>query len=123
MRDVHSKSKVVAKYRSKPTTVDGIRFASKKEARRYSELKLLEQAGAISDLEIQPVFPIVIAGKPVLLRSSGYPNGRKAKYLADFAYVERDERVVEDVKGMDTPLSALKRALVEAIYGVKVVVL
>lgn len=109
------------KYRAKQTTVDGVRFDSKAEARRYRELWLLQRAGEITDLEIQPEYPLCCGGKPVLIRSDGYPNGRKAKYIADFRYRDKvGEVIVEDVKGMDTPLSRLKRALVEAEHEVRV---
>ena len=109
------------KYKAIKTTVDGITFDSKKEAARYQELKLLEQQGIINTLVLQPVYPIVIDGEPVRIRSNGYPNGRKVSYIADFSYIsESGELVTEDVKGMDTALSRLKRALVESIYGVRV---
>jgi hypothetical protein len=48
------------KYRNIKTIVDGITFASKKEAKRYSELKLLERAGMITDLELQPAFNLIL---------------------------------------------------------------
>lgn len=86
------------------------------EARRYGELLLLERAGEISALELQPRFRLSCGGKPVLLGS-----GRQACYVADFAYQQGDRRVVEDVKGKDTRLSALKRAIVAAEAGVEVV--
>ena len=108
------------KYGAKRTEVDGIKFASLREARRYQDLKTMERAGIITDLVCQPAFPFIIDERPVLIRSKGYPNGRKAKYIADFSYLENGCRVVEDSKGMDTPVSRLKRALVEAIYGVEV---
>lgn len=113
------------KYRAKPTVVDGIRFASKKEASRYSQLKILEKAGAISDLKLQPKYLLGPDYAPVLLRSSRYPNGRRASYIADFSYydLENFKFVVEDVKGMDTPLSKLKRGIVEAQYGIRVVLI
>ena len=47
-----------SKYGAIRTTVDGVTFASKAEARRYAELKLLEQAGEIKGLELQPKFDI-----------------------------------------------------------------
>ena len=68
-------------------TVDGQTFDSAKEARRYAELCLLERAGEITDLEIQPVFPVAIAGKHF------------CRYTGDFSYRDRAGRfVVEDVK-------------------------
>jgi len=134
-----------SKFGAKPTYVDGIRFASKKEARRYEALKLLERAGVIRDLERQPRFPIVINGEPVKIRSHGSPNGRAVYYVADFRYFDTREnaRIVEDVKGIpkprpqlptadprlpskppgmgsDTDVARLKRALVESIYGIRV---
>lgn len=102
------------KFNAVPTVVDGHRFASGKEARRYGELMLLQRAGEIANLELQPPFPIHINGNPVMI------GRRQVVYYADFAYDEGGARVVEDAKGADTHVSKLKRALVEAIYGVKV---
>jgi hypothetical protein len=110
------------KYRAQPTVVDGIRFDSKKEARRWQELNLLKKAGKVDGIILQPRFLIEVNGTPVKIRSERYPNGRKVVYVADFSYwdVDEQDRVIEDVKGMDTPVSRLKRALVEAIYGYQV---
>lgn len=110
------------KYNAQPTVIDNIQFASKREAKRYGELKLLQSRGFICGLELQPSYPIKIDGKPVKIKSKGYPNGRAAKYIADFWYIEKPSgmAIVEDSKGMDTPVSKLKRALVEAIYGVEI---
>jgi len=110
------------KYHAKPTVVDGIRFASKKEANRYMELKLLVLAGEIEGITLQPGFKLGTDDAPVLMRSARYPNGRRASYFADFKYKCKDGReIIEDVKGMDTPLSKLKRAVVEAQYGIRIV--
>ena len=108
------------KYRAKPEIVDGVRFASKREAKRYRELKLLEAGGFITELELQPKFKLGADDAPILIRSAGYPNGRRAVYLADFRYRHEGETVIEDVKGIDTPLSRLKRAVVEAQYRVQI---
>lgn len=109
------------KYKNIPTVVDGIRFHSAKEAHRYCELKVLEGSGQISDLKLQPKFVFEVDGRPVLIRSAGYPNGRQASYKADFAYKDTSTRktIVEDVKGgtaTRTEAYALRRAIVEAIY-------
>ena len=95
-----------SKYGAKPIVIDGIRFASQAEGRRYSELRLFERAGRIRQLELQPEFPIVLGGKKV------------ATYKADFAYFAHNSRVVEDVKSAPTktPLYRLKKRLVEALY-------
>lgn len=110
------------KYKAQVTHINGRRFASQREAKRYVDLSMLERAGEIRDLKLQPKFQLTVNGEPVRIRSKRYPNGRKVTYIADFSYIETnsDLFVIEDAKGMDTPLSKLKRALVEAIYGVEV---
>jgi hypothetical protein len=113
------------KYSAIKTVVDGIKFDSKREAKRYAELKLLERAGEIADLELQPCwFFTMQGGRDVLIRSKGYPNGRRATYSADFRYRDSDgQTIIEDVKttATDTEASRLRRAMVEAQYGVRVV--
>lgn len=106
----------MSKYGAIKTTVDGIEFGSKKEANRYAQLRLFERGGLISGLELQPVFPITIDGRPVMMR-----NGQAARYTADFAYTEKGKRVVEEVKGYVVRDYPLRRALVEHIYGVKII--
>lgn len=110
------------KYNAVAVTVDGHRFPSKREAKRYGELKMLERAGKISDLNCQPRFAILINGEYVKIRSKGYPNGRRCSAVMDFDYSQKGKYIIEDVKSAatDTPVSKLKRALVEAIYGVEV---
>ena len=114
----------VAKYRNKKVQYDGYKFDSIRECERYKELCLLQDAGEITCLEVQPKFPLRCGDAEIKIRSGRYPNGRRVSYYADFAY--RDERtgkrIVEDVKGQDTPVSRLKRAIVEAQYGVPVTI-
>ena len=121
--------RAVSKYRAQRTTVDNITFASQKEARRYRELKLLERAGDIRGLTMQPEFPLYVAV------SGGDPE-RIGVYRGDFAYEERVVRglkitkpptlsiawedVVEDVKGFKTPLYRWKKKHVEAQYGIQI---
>jgi hypothetical protein len=98
------------KYGAVPVTIDGIRFASKKEGKRYAELKILAKAGEIRGLELQPEFLIRIRGDNIFT------------YKADFSYRTREgHRVVEDVKGVRTPLYRLKKKIVEAIYDIEIV--
>lgn len=103
-----------SKYRAKRTEVDNIFFASKREASRYSELRLLEKAGAISTLKLQVPFPLIVEGQRVGI------------YVADFSYVEKGQLVIEDCKGYRDNRSPvyrlfkLKAALVKAIYGQEV---
>jgi hypothetical protein len=107
------------KYNARKTVVDGIAFDSKKEAIRYEELKLLQRAGAITDLQRQVKFEIVPQCMSI--------DGRKAQaryYIADFTYRERGMLVVEDVKGYKKgavyELFALKKAVMRWIYGIEV---
>lgn len=111
------------KYSAKPQTVDNIRFASAREANRYRELNILLRCNLISDLKLQPPFKLGTDAAPVLIRSKRYPNGRRATYYADFSYFDLRTRlpVIEDSKGYDTPVSRLKRAIVEAQYLIKIV--
>lgn len=89
------------KYNNVRTTIDGITFDSKKEAARYSELRLLEIGNAISDLECQPKIPLMV-------------NGQKlGHYIGDFKYREGGEWVIEDVKSKATmtPVYRLKKKI------------
>lgn len=113
------------KFGAKPERVDNIRFASRKEAARYRELKSLLYGGRIKDLELQPKFVLHVDGEPLKIKSKGFPNGRTIAYFADFRYYDlhKQATIVEDVKGMDTPLSRHKRAHVEAQYGIEIVLI
>ncbi len=105
-------------------TVDGIVFDSKSEAKRWAELRLLEQVGEIDNLERQVRLPISFHGRPVKIRSAGFPAGRPCVYTADFRYnlPGRDFAVWEEHKGHDDAVSRLRRAVVEAIYGIEIIV-
>jgi len=98
------------KFRNKPCIVDGIRFASQAEARRYNELKLFQREGSLSNLELQPKFPLVVNGELV------------CTYIADFSYEQRGYRVVEDVKSKatKTPQYRIKVKLLHALTGITV---
>ena len=105
------------KYGNRKTVVDGITFDSAKEARRYGELKLLEKAGKIFDLKIQPEFILQANGLPL-----AFDSGRKMKYRADFSYYcrRRVKRIVEDVKGYKTKEYKIKKAILRSM-GVEIV--
>ncbi len=98
----------MSKYGNVCTTVNGHRLSSKKEAARYQELLLLERAGVIANLELQPRYPLVVE------------NVRVCTYVADFRYQEDGLTVVEDVKGTRTPVYRLKVKLLYALTGVRV---
>ena len=102
-----------SKYGAIPLVVDGVRFASSREARRYGELRLLERAGQIWDLTLQPEFPLHAPG--------ALTEELVGKYRGDFAYATREGTVVEDVKGVRTPLYRWKKKHVEIEYGIRIV--
>lgn len=98
------------KYGAIKTEIDGIKFDSKKEADRYGKLKLLKMAGEIIYIELQPRFDIKINGK-----FCGF-------YKADFRITWKSGNVtIEDVKGMKTPVYNLKKKIIEAMYGIKII--
>jgi|TARA_R100000149_G_scaffold382_2_gene117 formylmethanofuran dehydrogenase subunit E-like metal-binding protein len=100
------KAKNFSKFNNKPTIVDGHRFASKKEAQRYNDLKYLQQAGQIAQLKLQPRFDLIVNELKV------------GTYVGDFQYVvtSTGEEIVEDVKSpaTTTPLYKLKKKILEA---------
>lgn len=98
------------KYKNTKVIIDNIQFDSKAEGNRYIELKLLQRAGIIQNLELQPKY---------ILQESFKKNGktyRKIEYRADFKYIENGQVIVEDVKGMETKEFKLKRKLFEHKY-------
>lgn len=100
----------MTKYRAKKTEVDGIKFDSKKEAKRYIVLKALEGKGEIEKLMLQPRF---------LLQEGFRKNGkayRKIEYVADFMYEQDGKLIIEDVKGIKTDVYKLKQKLFEKRY-------
>ncbi len=102
-----------AKYGSKRTIVNGITFASAKEAKRYQELLLIEKAGWLKDLTLQPKF----------LLQEGFRDRdgkwiRPIYYIADFRYRNCGTGVspcepwtIEDAKGYKTDTYRLKKKL------------
>ena len=98
------------KYRNKKVQIDMYVFDSIAESKRYKELALLQRAGKISELQLQPKF---------LLQESFRKNGktyRKIEYIADFMYEENNKIIVEDVKGKETEVFKLKHKLFEKKY-------
>jgi hypothetical protein len=130
------------KYHAIPVHVDGVRFASKREAARFQELQLMQMAGEIGELERQPVFPLIVLEAyrhgpipselifPPLAHSEiGHGRGpiqmvEVAKYVGDFMYTDlrTGEIIVEDVKSnpTKTPIYRLKKKMVLAIYGIAI---
>ena len=105
------------KYNARRTTVDGITFDSAAEARRYSDLRLLERAGEISGLKRQAVYLLIEKQR----RSDGTTE-RACKYVADFEYLRDGRLVVEDLKAeaTKTPEYIIKRKLMLWVHGIEV---
>lgn len=99
-----------SKYGAIRTEIDGISFDSKREAARYQELRLLEQAGEIENLRLQVPYELIAKSK----------YGRSIKYVADFVYSRNGLTVVEDAKGVRTPVYRLKRRMMAEKYGIKI---
>jgi hypothetical protein len=100
-----------SKYKNVPTVVDGIRFASKREATAYETLRLLERAGRLSELRRQVVYCLMVNG------------ALAAKYVADFVYKDAVTGlpVVCDAKGYRTDVYKLKKRLMKLCLGIEVV--
>lgn len=120
------------KYHNQPCEVDGIKFDSQKEARRYRELMALLRAGKIRDLKLQPQFTLQESYKTL--------EGKRVqaiRYVADFSYelmplywTEYESqcpddawiKVVEDVKSKATKTRVyeMKRKLMLDRFGIEI---
>ena len=101
------------KYFNKKVMVDGIKFDSKKEAKRFEELKILKKAGLIKELELQKTFEL----QPKYTNDRG-EHIRAITYKADFFYYDKHlgKYIVEDTKGYRTEVYKLKKKLFEYQY-------
>lgn len=102
------------KYGAKPTIcIHGHKHASKREATRCVELHLLQQAGQIAGLQVEPQYHFVIDGRQVT-----FPNGRRAGYKPDWSYIEGGVKVCEDLKSDATATEAfaLRAALFRHLF-------
>ena len=102
------------KYNARKTEIDGIQFDSKAEATRYAALKLMERMGLIEDMKMQ--VPFELAPSVII-------NGRKKpalRYFADFTYMEHGKLIIEDVKGIRTPVFTIKKHLMKSVLGLDI---
>lgn len=110
MIPVRLPGKKANKYGAKKVSVDGILFASGAEARRYGQLAMMQKAGIIKDLIVQPMFSFELNGVKI------------CRYIADFSY--RDSAtgglIVCDVKGVLTREYVIKKKMMQAFHGIKV---
>lgn len=121
----------LSKYNSKKITVNGITFDSRKEARRYNELLMLEKAGLIQDLQMQVKYTLIPAQYETFEKYG--KNGKRLKdykkcverevsYIADFVYKvsETGDTIVEDTKGFKTKDYIIKRKLMLWVHGIRI---
>lgn len=106
------------KYHNKKIVCDGEVFDSKKEYRRWIELKLLERSGKISDLSRQVKYVLIPSQKDDI----GKVIEREVSYMADFVYFdsEANKEVVEDTKGVRTKDYIIKRKLMLYVNGIRI---
>lgn len=114
------------KYHAKKIELDGLKFDSKKEAKRYRELLLLERAGKIKDLQMQVKYELIPSQRDM----SGRVIERAVIYVADFVYTDIStpvhRQIVEDVKGYRAANSAayakyvIKRKLLLYNFGLRI---
>ena len=106
-----------SKYGNRKTERDGLKFDSRKEARRWTELSLLEDAGAIRNLQRQVRYELIPSQKV-----DGKVAERPVHYVADFVYEEDGKTVVEDAKSpaTRTPVYIVKRKLMLWVHGIRI---
>lgn len=123
-----------SKYSNRKITRDGITFDSLKEYKRFRELRLLEQAGEVTDLKRQVEFELIPAQFEEVPTGECYKRGERkgepkmkrvcveqsCKYIADFTYTENGNQVVEDTKGFRTADYIIKRKLMLHVHGIKI---
>ena len=110
------------KYHSKRITIDGEKFDSMKEYKRWCELKLMQKTGMIKNLKRQVKYILI----PVQRDEHGKCLERECAYFADFTYTKDGKLVVEDVKGYRDPNSAgyakfvIKRKMMLYVHGIRI---
>ncbi len=96
------------KYNNKKIVLDGFKFDSIREGNRYLMLRTLECVGEIRNLELQPRYDFTLNGVKM-----GF-------YKADFRYIENGVLIIEDVKGMKTPVYNLKKKMMKAFHNIEI---
>jgi len=110
---IPNKTRRPNKYFAKKTIAMGLTFDSRWEAERWGQLKAMERAGVVTQLERQIKFPLEINEQKI------------CDYIADFRYLLEEENglsklVVEDAKGVQTPEFKLKKKMMKAIHGIDI---
>lgn len=118
--------RTATKYGAKKVVADGITFDSKKEYKRYCELKLLEKSGAISELQRQVKYILIPSQREpdTIGPRGGVKKGKviekECAYIADFVYKENGQTIVEDTKGFRTTEYVIKRKMMLYVHGVRI---
>ena len=121
------------KYQAIKTNVNGIDFDSRKEAKRYQELLLLQRAGVIQNLRTQVKYVLIptqyetfkrYGKKGQELKDGQNLIEKECSYIADFVYKENGKEIVEDVKGYKDGgaynLFKIKRKLMLHVHGIRI---
>lgn len=116
------------KYNNKKVEIDGIIFDSKKEAKRYSELMLMQKAGEISELRRQVKYVLIPQQRmpDTIGPRGGIKRGvvleKECAYIADFVYFDNQlgRYIVEDTKGFRTDAYIIKRKLMLKVHNIRI---
>ena len=117
-----------SKYGNKKVTFDGITFDSKKEGLYYLKLKDMERCGEISNLRLQVPFeliPAIYEDDVVHLKTKDKVVQRCVQkavhYIADFVYEKDGKEYVVDTKGIRLGEYILKKKMMFALLGIKII--
>ena len=121
----------VSKYNNFKTCIDGEEFDSKKEAKRWCDLLVLQKAGVITNLQRQVKYALIppqyetyerYGNKGQRLKDGQRLVERECSYIADFVYQDKvtGGLVVEDTKGIKTKDYIIKRKLMLWVHGIKI---
>jgi hypothetical protein len=109
-----------SKYHNVKVEVDGIKFDSGREAKRYKALKELQRLGIISELRLQIPYELCPAQYVLGFNGKQICARRSMKYIADFVYIRDRVEIVNDSKGFLTPEYKQKKNLMRRIYGIEI---
>ena len=110
---IPNKTRRPNKYFAKKTVAMGLKFDSRWEAERWGQLKAMERAGIVTQLERQIKYELCVNDVKI------------CSYIADFRYLLEEENglfklVVEDAKGVLTPEFKLKKKMMKAIHNIDI---
>lgn len=110
-----------SKYGSIKTVIDNITFDSKREANYYNTLKLLKRAGEVIKIDLQPEFRYNMYCTVPGINDGSRVYAKQYKYIADFRVTYKDGHIeIIDTKGFSTAEFKRKKKIIEAIYGIEI---